>query len=136
MWLIPVVEGETSDMVTAAVVVVVVVVAGVASGSKVIVVDSAGHDRGAAGPEEVGLLLVAVVAVGVLAAAAAAVAAAPLQVSVGIQVGPEDPVDFGDQDPAAAAVVEAAAGEEHKVAVLAETVGAGCRGADSEQSRG
>lgn len=134
MWVIPLGEEGTSDMVTAA---VIVVVAGVSSGSKVIV-DSAGHDLGAAGLEEVDLLLAAVVAAGVLAAAAvglAAVVAAPLQVSVGIQVGPEDPDDFGDQIPAAA-VVEAAAGEEHKLAALAETVGAGCRGADLEQRHG
>lgn len=129
-------EGGTSDMVTAA---VIVVVAGATSGSTVIV-DPAGHVLGAAGLEEVELPLVAVVAAEVLAAAAAAVGmaavvAAPLQVSVGIQVGPEDPADFGDQVPAAA-VVEAAAGEQHKVAALAETVGAGCKGADLEQSHG
>lgn len=157
-------EVGTSDKVTAAaaaVVVVVaaaaVVVAAVAAGvsENMVMAGPAGHDLEAVGLEVVDLLVVVVVVaaavvvvvvvvvVGGLAAAAvgfAAVVAALAQRVVGTQAGPESPVDFADQVPAAAAAVvvvdSAVAGEIHRVAVLAETAGAGYTEADSEEGRG
>lgn len=132
MLLLPVEEVGTFEMVTVVAAAVAVVVAvGVVSGSKVRV-DPAGHDLEVAGLEEVDLLVVVAVVVGDLAAAAAvgfaAVVAALVQRVVDSQAGPEDPADLEDWDPVA--VEAAAAAERRKVAVLAETVGAGYREAD------
>ncbi len=162
--LLPVEEVGTSDMATVAVAAVagvvvvvvvvaaaaVVVVAGGVSGNKVMA-DPAGHDLEVAGLEEVDLLVVVVVVAavavvvvvvvgGFLAAASAAVGfvvvvAALVQGVVGSQAGPEGPADFGDLVPAAVEAA-AAAGEGRRVAVLAETVGAGYREVDLEQDRG
>lgn len=80
---------------------------------------------------------VAVAAAAAAAAAAvgfAAVVAALVRGAVGSQAGPEGPADFGDLVPVAAEA--AAAGEGHRVAVLAETVGAGYREADLEKDHG
>lgn len=136
MVLLPGEEVGTFDMVTVAAAAAAVVAVGGVSGSKV-TVDPADHDLEVAGLEEVDLLVVVavVVVVGALAAAVgfAAVVAALVQGVVDSQAGPEDPADLEDRDPAA---VEAAAGERRKVAVLAETVGAGYREAELEEGHG
>lgn len=84
------------------------------------------------------VVVVVVVVVGALVVVGfAAVVAALDQRVAGTQAGPESPADFADQVPAAAAVVDSAvAGEIHRVAVLAETAGAGYTEVDSEEGRG
>lgn len=113
-------EAGTSGTVTAA------AVAGV-SGSMV-KVDPAGHDREAVGSEELGRLAAA--GGDPAAAQAGAAATAPVQEAADNQAELEDPADFEDPTPAAAA-----AGEGRRVAVLAENVGAGCKEAALEQGR-